>query len=456
MRWNGWIAAVVLCVAGAAAAAPDPSNPEQPATPAAPWPLTWSGTQVVLSSASEPDGACHPALIDAGAHTYSVVPAQACLDKLGLKAPEMNITTNKDGSHSDDKGTVKVRAVFNSAGAPVDPAKITEQGPFLVVLDDGTFVQSALKDTPAAPPTAPPECSFADVKDGDVAIDLTRRSVIRNPARNVIGPNEGLTVYVCPEPNMPVNVIWGGARGLTTAQIANPNQSARAGEPAKPLAAAPQQPKPIRFTFAPRQPGTADLKLFNTDDLNAKPAMTFDLEVEPRYWGAVRFGLGSLFGKWNSYEIATLSGSRQPEVRETANGATFELVSGFAPYLFDVLRSGGRSETGGKNLYVAPFVGFGVIGMAPDKGVQGLSSFHAGLEFEIAQNLSIAATFVYRRGRQLAAGYSPGAPVAAGMTVDNVTTESWDRGFAIVVNASPSFLQFATGDSSSKKSGGNP
>jgi hypothetical protein len=202
----------------------------------------------------------------------------------------------------------------------------------------------------------------------------------------------------------------------------------------------------IRFTFPPRQVGTADLKLFDTDDLSAKPAMSFELEVEARYWGAVRFGLGTLFGRWKSYDIGTFAGSRQPQVRETSEGAAFELVSGFAPYVFD-LGSGGRSQTGGPNMHLAPFVGFGVLGVSPDKGIQGLSSFHLGLEYEVANNLSIAATFVYHRSRQLAMGYTPGAPVAVGMTADNVTTNSWERGFAIVINASPSFLQFATGDS---------
>lgn len=437
MRWNWWIPAMVLCVAGGAAA--------QPAPPAKL--LTWNGTQVVLTSASAPDTACRPVKNAEQRDVYTVIPIPACLEKLGVTAPMKNITRDGAGKYWDGASTINVKAVFNSAGTSIDPGKLSDLGPFLLMLDDDTFVQSAS--------LGPKQCSYPDAKDGDVAIDLNQRSVVRNPARNVVGPNEGLTVYVCPvDPTRPVNVTWGGARGLTTAQITSTKENAMTSKVEQP-AAAPQL-RPIRFTFAPRQPGTADLKLFDTDDLTARPLMTFELEVEPRYWGAVRFGLGSLFGKWNSYEIATLSGSRQPEVRETANGATFELVSGFAPFLFDVVKYGGRSETGGKNLYIAPYIGFGVIGTSPDKGIQGLSSFHAGLEFEIAQNLSIAATFVYRRGRQLAAGYTPGAPVTAGMTVDNVTTDSWGRGFAIVVNASPSFLQFATGDSSSKKSGGNP
>lgn len=463
MRWNWWIAAVALSLAGAAVAQPAPTPPVQPATPPAPPAapaslLTWDGTQLVLSSASRPDDVCHPVQTQQP-NNYTIVPGPDCLKKLGVEAPMKNITRDQDGIYRDGNNIIKVKAVFNSAGTPIDPGKAREQPPFLLMLDNNSFAQSATLENPAAPAAArtagPTECSYADAKEGDVVIDLNRRSVIQNPSRNVIGPNEGLTVYVCPEPSRPVNVTWGGARGLTTAQITGQNTSDTVDKSKLLAVAAQPKPKPIRFTFAPRQPGTADLKLFNTDDITGKPAMSFELEVEPRYWGAVRFGLGGLFGKWNSYEIATLSGSRQPEVRETPNGANFELVSGFAPYMFDILAYGGRSETGGKNLYIAPFIGFGVIGTSADKGIQGLSSFHAGLEFEVAQNLSIAATFVYHRGRQLAAGYTPGAPVAAGMTVDNVTTDSWNRGFAIVLNASPSFLQFATGDSSSKKSGGN-
>jgi hypothetical protein len=201
-----------------------------------------------------------------------------------------------------------------------------------------------------------------------------------------------------------------------------------------------------RLTFPPRKAGPADLRVFDGGDSSGKAAIEVQLEVEPLYWGAVRFGLGTLFGDWTSYEVATFAGSRQPELRRLRDTATFELVSGFAPYVFD-LGSGGRSHTGGRNAFVAPFIGFGVIGVAPDKSLQGLSSFQIGLELEVASNFSIAATFAYRRTRELAGGYERGTPVATGTSVDDVTVDAWAPGFGIVVNTTPAFLQFATGSS---------
>jgi hypothetical protein len=122
--------------------------------------------------------------------------------------------------------------------------------------------------------------------------------------------------------------------------------------------------------------------------------------------------------------------------------------------VFDLPR-GGRSQSGGPNVHFAPFIGFGVLGASPDQGLQGLTSVHVGFELEVASNFSIAATFAYRRVRRLAPGYEPGSPVAMGMEADSFTTDGWEPGFGLVVNASPSFLQFATGKSSSGGAGGD-
>src|SRR5262249_1836853 len=103
-----------------------------------------------------------------------------------------------------------------------------------------------------------------------------------------------------------------------------------------------------------------------------------------------------------------------------------------------------------------PYFGFGVVGGAANQGVQALSSFHSGLEFEFASNFSIAATFVLRRTRALLPGYTAGSAVSLGTTIDAITHDSWRPGFGLVINASPSFLQFATGTSAPANNGTAP
>src|ERR1041384_2364412 len=297
MRWSTCIASIALF-----ASAPARSQPADPAQSVV---LTWETDKLVLASPSSPDAVCNAAVIPEQTNRYTFTPSTDCLDKLGID--KLGIVTHElsvktDGTYWDGAAQVKPKAMFNPAGNKVEPQKVRDQGPFLVVIDDKTFVQT--KELKPIPNAAPPRrCTFSEAHEGDVAIDLATRSVRKNPARNVIGPNEGLTVYVCPVPTQPVNVTWGGTRGLTIAQIPS-EQHAGGPSPADPsLAAERQTAEAIRFTFPPRQAGPADLKLFDTNDLDGKPAMTFPLEVEPRYWGAVRFGLGTLFGRWTSYDV---------------------------------------------------------------------------------------------------------------------------------------------------------
>lgn len=284
--------------------------------------------------------------------------------------------------------------------------------------------------------------------EADVRIDLLRRSVDKVPSRSIVHPNEGIIVQVCYDPQDDITVQWGGTRGLTRSSVGD--KSSHSGVDAG--------DKPVQISslpFPPRQTGSADIKVFIGTDTNVAPIFIVELEVEPTYWGAIRFGLGTIFGDWKTYEVATLSGSRQPEVRGSVNRAKFELVSGFALYP-EAIWGGGRSQTapfGWKNTDVAPFIGFGIVGQSSTNGVQGLTSFHAGIEIEFASNFSVALTYAYRRARVLADGYAEGSPVAMSLTADNVTTDGWSSGFAVVLNASPEFLQFASGKSADTPKG---
>lgn len=413
------------------------------------------------SGGADTGGAGAPNVVTpAPADTYRITITKACLSALNLPA----LSLDRDGTIREDGKRLQARPqhVFTLQQKEVDLGTSDEQGPFLVVKADGAVRRLETKESEAPPGSnqvAP--CSASDYAGwgtADVKIDLAPGGSVRlSPPRNVVKPNVGLVVLVCHDPRNALTVSWGGSRGLTRAGITSngTNQSAALKHgPGEGGAAGPRKPRVQRFTFSPRSAGKADLSIWEKTDTSGTPDFSVELEVEPLYWGAVRFGLGTLFGRWDTYSIATPSGSHTQEVRGVSQAAAFELVSGFAPYFFD-LHWGGRSQSGGHTSYVAPFIGFGVIGSNPTGGVQALTSVHLGLDFEVANNLSIALTFAVRRTKELASDYSVGSPVASGLTIDNITVDKWRPGFGVVLNATPDFLQFATGGSTTS-SGGKP
>lgn len=432
-----------------------------PTPPIAPTNLRGDNNTIQADSTTTPDRTCW-ALIEGKTSIYQLLNATpTCVAPLNLTRGK--VTVDAKGLFSVDGKAVKVIIAVVGKDGPIEPQSLTKSATdpfvFVFVFVDGKSeeIVYAIGVTTASTQVGSSNevCTFPKFEpqhgEAVVEVDLPHGSVVRAPSRNVLRPNQGLIVRVCHLPDETVSVEWNGSRGLTRSSV-EADIMHDGGSTAK-VQKPPAVSLPVStLRFPPRQPGSADLKISSAaSGKTAELKLTVELEVEKLYWGAVRFGLGTLFdvsSQWQSYEIATFAGSRQPEIRETHSAVAFELVSGFAPYLIDLAAChGGRSQTGGCNAYGAPYFGFGVIGAAPNQGVQGLSSFHAGFEFEFASNFSIATNFVLRRMRTLTDGYRPGSPVTAGMTIDGVTGESWLPGFAIVINATPSFLQFATGAS---------
>jgi hypothetical protein len=381
-----------------------------------------------------------------------------------LAAPK-TLSMDPNGTFMLDGASLKPKCVLDAQGTADLQALATKvKGPpadLSVYLTNGLIAASGpqpanVSGIPQTPPTdtsadtAPcawpdPEANAKDKKrigsSAYIGIDLTEPAptVAISPARNVILPNQGIIVGVCQRVSnlKKLQIAVGGTRGFTSLGTNGQTQALVRG--AAPKTTITEVP------FSPRQPGTADVTLTDVSTSQSQQLFTLELQVDTLYWGAVRFGLGTLISNWNGYQITTFAGSNQPEIRSNHTLVAFELVNGFAPYLFDLACPGhARSETGGCNTHVAPFIGFGLVG-ASSQGVEALSSFHVGLEVEFASSFSIAADFVLRRTSGLAQGYHVGSPVAASATIDDVTGDTWQPGFALVINASPSFLTFATG-----------
>jgi hypothetical protein len=203
--------------------------------------------------------------------------------------------------------------------------------------------------------------------------------------------------------------------------------------------------------FAPRKAGPADVTV-SDDSGGDNFSLKVELEVEERFWGAARLGIGTLFGDFREYKIGTPAGSQTTLISESRVPVQFEIVTGVAlyPEALD-LRGGGRGYSGYcKNYHLAPFVGFGLVGQSAT-GIAALTSFHIGLEVEFTRELSLAATFVLKRSRGLSNGYAVGSPINAGAAEDSFTTTSFVPGGALVLTATPQFLQFSTGASTSEK-----
>jgi hypothetical protein len=307
--------------------------------------------------------------------------------------------------------------------------------------------------TPKEP--APASCPEVDSSDAVVCVDLTddNREVTSGPARNVIQINRGLIVYVLHPSNFKVSANWAGTQAVSAVArdvpgVQSQDRSIRPdGAAAAPASVMPSETSMSTFRFSPRQAGSVPLTLsWNIVGSDAgSGSMTVELQIESVSFGAVRFGIGTVFGDAvsKSYQLTSFAGSSQSEISLSDNGRmAFEGVLGFAPYIFDVwgCPGHGRSFSGGCNSYVAPYIGFGILGQSAT-GVQSFDSIFVGGEVAFSSTYSLTVAWVARRKTELATGYSEGSPANVGTPFTRNTS---GNGFGLVLNITPDFFSFAT------------
>jgi hypothetical protein len=320
----------------------------------------------------------------------------------------------------------------------------------LIVGMAGCTARNFQYPTPKEP--APASCPEVDSSDAVVCVDLTddNREVTSGPARNVIQINRGLIVYVLHPSNFKVSANWAGTQAVSAAArdvpVVEPQDRSvpQAGAPAS---VTPSVASMATFRFSPRQAGSVPLTLsWNIAGSDAgSGSMTVELQIESVSFGAVRFGIGTVFGDAVSknYQLTSFAGSSQSEIALSDNGrVAFEGVLGLAPYVFDVWAcpGHGRSFSGGCNWYVAPYIGFGILGQSAT-GVQSFDSIFIGGEVAFSSTYSLAFAWVARRKTELATGYGEGSPVNVGTPFTRNTT---GNGFGLVLNITPDFFSFAT------------
>lgn len=300
-----------------------------------------------------------------------------------------------------------------------------------------------------------------------IDVDGSWASTTRVPPDNVIRPNQGVLLVIRHAQRNKLKVSYGGTRGLTIPEVEVQGGTELHAE-RLPSAPSPPEQSNLRvttFPFPPRKAGSADIDL-EIEDASASRGKavpyTVPLEVDQAFWGAVRLGIAGFYtiNGGSSYEARLAPGSDQLQIYESASpGVGFEIVVGFAPYLID-LHWGGRfygsrwqlrdreTVSGNdadlpykrrSNAYVAPYIGFGVVGTTGEEAIP-FGSLYLGWEVEFARHFSVAITYTMHRVTRLATGYEIGSPVDA---TTNFTSTGPGHGIAIVLNGSPSFLQFA-------------
>lgn len=229
-----------------------------------------------------------------------------------------------------------------------------------------------------------------------------------------------------------------GEIGFTDPKVRNETGAADGGAHADLVN--PEVPlEPFLREWGPPKPGVHTLTLTMkakapaTDD-----ATKIDITVDEVYAGAIRLGVGAVFGgaRDRTFTAQALPGSGQAEITTSDGGRMdAELVLG-ASVFFD---KGGRSYNIGEPGHWAPYFGIGLLNQS-QSGFELLKSIHLGLEYEISRQFSIAFTLVGRKVTRLADGLDVGDPIST-MTVP--TRTGYEVGVGVVVNLSPEFLKVA-------------
>ena len=142
--------------------------------------------------------------------------------------------------------------------------------------------------------------------------------------------------------------------------------------------------------------------------------------------------------------LALLVGLAGVGGRGEGPGLVSLLVIGYSLYWDGLFRPQGRTYNLISGSWLARhaglFVGFGALSFA-NSNVDFLRSIHVGPELELSRNISIATTFVYRRGTTLAGDLRAGGAAPEG-TIPTSTTYSWGAG--LVLTLSFDAVKFAT------------
>lgn len=266
-----------------------------------------------------------------------------------------------------------------------------------------------------------------------------QRYQAQGPQDGIIRPNRSTVVIVKHQVGDVVDVEMVGESGLTRPTIrTDQSETARNAAQSAPPNAPPTFMKTVA-RFGPRKPGPADVKVSMRKGEQTSVVATYPLVVEEMYYGAVRLGVGAVFGDavGRSYEARRVGGSQQAEVAATTSGPVdFELVLGIAPFLFNG-REGRPAVTSGTKF--APYAGIGLVNQT-STGVELLTSLYLGLEWEFVPSFSVASGLVLRRVERLSPGLSVGSPFDG----EDVPTEKKILpGVGVVINFSPEFLKLA-------------
>ncbi|MEM9455270.1 MAG: hypothetical protein AAGF11_13900 [Myxococcota bacterium] len=360
------------------------------------------------------------------------------------------------GSLDDDESVWVAYAEVDDRGTPVAhhvvPLTVVAPTPTPPPGSTGGDAGSSGGDR-AAGSVAPPACNPSNDPDTAYVCAWVEGTTIRfeQAPPPVIRPNVSVEVEVIHPSDVNVDVRLTGKRGLFVPgdRFTGIDGNAQSKSPRPP----PTQQR-VRHRFAPRAPGDADVEITITDDEGRIVASrSLEFVVDRTYAGAVRLGFGIVYADAvdRHYEARTIGTNEQAQIVATRGGNSgFELVLGYAPYVFDYIQNRGhgrsytntrlRDRAGG----FAPFAGLGLV-EASDTGVEVLKSLHMGLEWEPTPNFSIAATAVSRRVTRLTEGAQVGDPV----TGEVPTREVIRWGGGVVLNFSTDFFRIATRESRS-------
>lgn len=197
-------------------------------------------------------------------------------------------------------------------------------------------------------------------------------------------------------------------------------------------------PVTLEREWGPPKPGVHTLTVSvkaRTADAVADSSKV-DITVEEAYAGAIRIGVGAVFGsaRDRAFSGQALPGSGQMEITTTDGGVLdSEIVIGAAAFL----EEGGRTYFSGKRRHWAPYFGIGVLNQTAT-GFETLKSLHLGAEYEISKQFSISFTLVGRRVTRLVDGLEVGDPINSA-TVP--TRTGYEVGVGLVINLTPEFLK---------------